>query len=185
MPLSNYGLGWMNQQPMQQPNMLSSAFQSWGSNIPTQGGGQLPSYLASNQAIGSAMGNNGVLPSGFGQTDNAGGGLWSMDALLGNSETGQQGWGMPAISAITGIGGLALGMKQFGLAKQAFKESKNQFNMNFDAMAQTVDRQIANDYKKGQAAARVSGVGGSDLSQAEYMSQWGVSNRSNRKGTGA
>lgn len=173
MPLSNYGLNFLPSQPP-----LSSDFQSSGvlGNIFNRQFGQMQQQTPMNFG-------GGINYAAQNPVDNAGGGSW-MDATFGNSKTGQQGWAMPAISAFTGLAGAYLGMKQYGLAKNAFKESKRQFQTNFDAQAQTVNRSIANDYEKGQAAARVSGVGGSNLSQAEYMAKWGVGNKDNRDGRG-
>ena len=43
------------------------------------------------------------------------------------------GWGGMALGAVQGIGNMYMGMKQFGLAKEQLKNSKEQFAMNYGA----------------------------------------------------
>lgn len=46
------------------------------------------------------------------------------------------------IDAISGLSQLYFGLKSFGLAKDQFKESKRQFNLNFGAQAQTINTRL-------------------------------------------
>ena len=46
------------------------------------------------------------------------------------------------IQAVTGLASIYLGLKQFGLAKDSFKESKRQFNLNFDTQAKLTNSRL-------------------------------------------
>ncbi|WP_126527061.1 hypothetical protein [Stutzerimonas stutzeri] len=45
----------------------------------------------------------------------------------------QQGWGGMAISGLSALSNAYMGMKQYGLAKEQFAESKRQYNQNYAA----------------------------------------------------
>lgn len=56
------------------------------------------------------------------------------------SET--QGFGGLALNTFSGLASTYLGMKQFGLAKDALKQNKRQFNLNFNAQAKLTNAQL-------------------------------------------
>ena len=127
--------------------------------LPPQFGGPSNIGIGSNSLNFGAQGNNGNfgLPSLPGTNQQQGGGI--MDFMFGNNETGTNGAAVPIAQSIAGLGSALLGMKQFGLAKDAFKESKRQFNLNFDAQ-----RKIINgDLEDRQRARRSSAGSGRDF----------------------
>lgn len=163
--------------PFNVPGGDFNAMAGWG-----QSGYQMPLQQPTQSFAPTGMNNvgyQGALNS-LPQTDNAGGGFWGglMGSALDNSKTGQQGWAMPAISAFTGLAGTYMGMKQYGLAKDAFKESKRQFQMNFDAQQQDYNRRLSDSSAERERYNQSFGIEGGPT-QAEYMSQWGQGNNSN------
>ena len=80
-------------------------------------------------------------------------GFFSLDSFFGKN--GQQGWGNTALGAAQGIGGLLMGMKQYGLAKDALAQSQNQFTKNYEAQKQTLNTQLEDRQR-----ARVAASGG-------------------------
>ena len=80
-----------------------------------------------------------------------------------------QGWGGLALQGLQGLGNSYMGMKQFGLAEDALKEQKRQFNVNFEAQRKMTNSQLADRQR-----ARVASNPGAYQSEAEYMKQWGV-----------
>ena len=92
-----------------------------------------------------------------------GGGLGGLfDGFLGKN--GQQGWGNLALGALNGIGGAYMGMKQYGLAKDALAQSQNQFNKNYNAQRQTMNTQLEDRQR-----ARVAATDGRAESVDSYM----------------
>ena len=104
------------------------------------------------------------------QPTGSGGGLWG--ALPGYNDKGQvtsQGWGGMALGAANGIFNAYMGLKQYGLAKDQFAESKRQFGLNFDAQKRTTNAALAD-----RQAARLASNPGAYASVADYMSQYGI-----------
>ena len=102
-------------------------------------------------------------------------GSW-MDSLFGSffdktdpNGIKTQGWGGLAIQGMQGLGNSYMGMKQFGLAEDALKEQKRQFNTNFEAQ-----RKMTNSQLSDRQRARVASNPGAYASEAEYMKQWGI-----------
>lgn len=82
---------------------------------------------------------------------------------------GTGGWAMPAITAAGSAMGGWLGMKQYGLAKDAFKESKRQFNLNYNTQ-----RNLTNTRLEDRQRARVASNAGAYQSVGDYMKENGV-----------
>lgn len=80
-----------------------------------------------------------------------------------------QGWGGMALSGMQGLGNSYMAMKQYGLAEDALKEQKRQFNTNFEAQRKLTNSQLADRQR-----ARVASNPNAYQSEAEYMKQWGV-----------
>lgn len=101
-----------------------------------------------------------------------GGGGNIMDFLFGNKGEGTNGALVPTAQAITGLAGTYLGMKQYGLAKDAFKESKRQFQLNYDAQKKDYNSSISDR----QQTRRASAGSGADAhaTKADYMKKWGI-----------
>lgn len=87
-----------------------------------------------------------------------------LDGFLGKN--GQQGWGNLALGAAQGIGGAYMGMKQYGLAKDALAQSQDQFNKNYGAQRQTLNTQLEDRQR-----ARVAASAGQAESVADYMAR--------------
>ena len=77
--------------------------------------------------------------------------------------------GATLLSAAQGLGGLFMGMKQYGLAKDALKESKRQFALNYDAQ-----RKLTNSRLLDRQRARVASDPDAHLSEEEYMTQFRI-----------
>jgi len=92
-----------------------------------------------------------------------------MDKMLGyTNQNGvqQQGWGGLALGAAQGISSAFMGMKQYGLAKDALKENKRQFNTNYEAQ-----RTLTNSQLEDRQRARVAANAGAYQSVGDYMDQ--------------
>jgi len=83
-----------------------------------------------------------------------------------------QGWGGMALGAAQGIFNAYMGLKQYGLAKDQFAESKRQFGLNYDAQRNTTNAQLAD-----RQHARLASNPGAYQPVAEYMSQYGIAPR--------
>lgn len=89
-------------------------------------------------------------------------GFLSLDSFLGKN--GKQGWGNLALGAAQGIGGAYMGMKQYGLARDALAQSQNQFNQNYAAQRQTINTQLEDRQR-----ARVAASAGQAESVDSYL----------------
>ena len=91
-----------------------------------------------------------------------------------NEETGVRTRGglLPILNTFTGLASAYLGMKQYGLAKDSFKQNKKEFGMNYDAQ-----RQITNAQMEGQAKARHSANPNFYESPTDYMSDNSIAAR--------
>lgn len=74
-----------------------------------------------------------------------------------------------ALSGLQGLGNGYMAMKQFGLAEDALKEQKRQFNINYEAQRKTTNSQLADRQR-----ARVASNANAYQSEAEYMKKWGI-----------
>lgn len=90
-------------------------------------------------------------------------------SMLGNSKTGEVGWGGLALGAAQGIGNAWMGMKQYGLAQDMFKENKRQYNQNYAAQ-----KSMTNSRLSDRQHARVASNPGAYQSEAEYMNQYRI-----------
>ena len=161
--MNNYGIPFTDGQSGTMNSMMQ-----WGINPnQTNGPGILDMAGISPQAgldsVLSPTGGNPVIPD-------QGSSWW--DSAFGNSKTGAGGWVPSAIAGATGIFNGWLGMKQYGLARNQFKESKRQFNLNFDAQKKLTNSQLEAQHSALIASA---GSGGSKYrSVGEHMNKYGV-----------
>lgn len=136
---------------------------------PTAGG-----YNMMNNPMmgGNGQGNNPLANLNLNNNNGGGGEGGSLQTLFGNPQNGSQGMLMPAVQSLSGLASTYLGMKQYGMAKDAFKESKRQFNLNFDAQKKSYNNQLSDR----QRARRISAGEGADnyQSEAEYMKKWSI-----------
>lgn len=80
-----------------------------------------------------------------------------------------QGWGMPALSAASGLTNAFFGAKQYNLAKDTLDQNKKQFQLNFDAQKKTTNSALAD-----RQASRVAANPGAYQSVGDYMKQYGI-----------
>lgn len=90
----------------------------------------------------------------------------SMEGAFGNPTTGTNGWAPTAVNAFGSLANAWLGMKQYGLAKDNFKESKRQFNLNYGAQ-----KTLTNSRLRDRQRARVASNPGAYVSVGDYMKQ--------------
>lgn len=127
-------------------------------------------WLASLSSFGasptSAPAVASPVPAALGDVDPS-----FLDGLLGytNNKGFQPGWGGAALGALQGIGNAFMGMKQYGLAEDALKEQKRQFNLNYGAQKSAFNSQIEDRQR-----ARVAANPGAYDDAATYMKKYGL-----------
>lgn len=150
---------------------LSNAISNLGKpqvNYAQPGGYSPANYTSPYAALDNALGNQAAQTAGAaaaaGITDPT---FWqSMLGYTNDKGVQQQGWGGLALGAASALGNGWMGMKQYGLAKDAFKESKRQYNQNYAAQRQTLNTQLEDRQR-----ARVASNPGAYQSVGEYMDQ--------------
>jgi hypothetical protein len=156
-------------------NGIGGWLQSWlnngqgQSNGAPQGGGgsQWDSFYGGS---GGTPGVSGAGTNGIAGPGNAGNTPTFLQSLLGftdNQGNQNQGFGGLALGAAQGAASTYLGMKQYGLAKDSFKQNKREFNLNYDAQ-----RQNTNTRLEDRQRARVSSQAGSPTSSYESVSSY-------------
>lgn len=162
--MANYA-SWAQQQQYPDPgNYMSLLGYSGNPAIPS------PSMTAS-----PTIPMQGAAPiAGFSPTDSAGSGLFpGIGNWLNESGFLQQrnldgttsgGWGTAGLGILQGLGSAYMGMKQYGLAKDAFAENKRQFGLNYDAQ-----RTTTNSALEDRQRARVASNTGAYESVGSYM----------------
>lgn len=104
--------------------------------------------------------------NGAGAPASGGWGDWSKFIF---GENGKGGAGNLLLGAANGIGSLYMGMQQYGLAKEAFDESKRQFGLNYNMQRKDLNRQLED-----RQAARVASNSSAYQSVGDYMKKHGV-----------
>ena len=143
-----------------QYGQVAPSVNNLGGLMPQYGDDAAPNYASpqiptGSPAQASGWNLNNLLPGVLGSTD--------ADGMK------TQGWGGLALGAASGIGNLFLGMQQYGLAKDAFKEGKRQFNLNYDAQRKATNTQLEDRQR-----ARVASNPGAYQSVGAYMDKNGV-----------
>lgn len=94
-----------------------------------------------------------------------GGGLFSRQSLFGgtdmNTGISTGGWAPVALGAGQAIFGALQGNKAMGLAEDQFKESKRQFNLNFDAQRKSINTQLE-DRQRARVASNATAYENTD-----------------------
>lgn len=149
-------------------NTLQKMF-GWGPQNPQMQQGINPGAYDAAMAVGGGTPSTALM--GGNQMATPSGGGWG--GMLGSTDTETgiktDGWGGLALGAAQGLGGAYLGMKQYGLAKDQFDESKRQFNVNFDTQ-----KGLTNSRLEDRQAARVASNPGAYQSVGDYMKKNGV-----------
>ena len=143
---------------------------SWGGGSATTNGVAANPELMKINNYGSFNGTAPITTLPNGDAGSLFGGLF--DGFLDSTDKNgikTQGWGGMALQGMQGLGNSYMGMKQFGLAEDALKEQKRQFNINFDAQRKTTNSQLSDRQR-----ARVASNPGAYASEADYMKQWGI-----------
>lgn len=163
-PLNEYmSMGKYVQPPPQMFNQGGSAFQtpvtdalntsSVGmTGLPVDDSYISPASLPQSPSLLETL--KGWIPGGF---------LDSTDA----AGIKTQGWGGPALGAISGLGNAYMGMQQLNLAKETLANNKRQFDMNYGAQRQTTNTRLEDRQR-----ARVNGSApGTYESVGDYMNK--------------
>lgn len=137
-------------------------------------GFQLPAWGASPNTLGSGIPDvathTPALPMVGDTVGGGGGGLFS-SFLQQRDANGvlSGGWGTTALGAAQGLGNLYMGMQQYGLAKKALQQSKDQFEKNYAAQRTTTNASLEDRQR-----ARVASNPGAYQSVGDYMNQHGI-----------
>lgn len=93
----------------------------------------------------------------------------SKDFWLGGNNT--PGIAQLGLGLLGGLGSTFMGMKQYGMAKKALKQSQDQFNKNYEAQ-----KKLTNSSLEDRQNARIAASGGSGTYQntADYMKRYGI-----------
>lgn len=124
----------------------------------------MPGSSLNPSAVSSALGVAGPQKSSAGT--NSFGGMLSTTNKDGITT---EGWGGLALGSLQGLGGAYLGMKQYGLAQDKFKETKRQFNKNYESQ-----KTLTNGQLEDRQRARVASNPGAYASVGDYMKKNGV-----------
>ena len=136
------------------------------------------SYSNGLNVSGLKYGSNNLSPSNTGSVANAGVGVnpdqswFSRNAIFGGKDgdgNATNGWAGTALGVAQGLGGAYMGMKQYGMAKDALKENKRQFQLNYDAQKKTLNTQMEDRQR-----ARVASNAGAYESVDSYMKKNGI-----------
>lgn len=114
---------------------------------------EVPAYTGGELGLWDGFKN---LFGGFLQQKNADG-----------STTG--GWGSAALGVAQGLGNAYMGMQQYGLAKKALAQSKEQFERNYAAQRQTTNASLEDRQR-----ARVASNPTAYQSVGDYMNTYGI-----------
>lgn len=166
---TNFGMPPNNYTAPPLPSDYGLAMSNYGGGGGNTGTMQLNSPSGWGSVSGAVPGADGGMFSGLGD--------WFKNSGVMNTQTEgpkgavlqQQGWGMPALGAATGLLSAFMGMKQYGLAKDSLAESKRQFGLNYDAQRTTTNTQLEDRQR-----ARVASNGSAYQSVGDYMSQNGI-----------
>ena len=129
----------------------------------------LPGYESSNP---KSYGMSLIPPNGMPDAAAVTGGPSFMQNMTGFTDANgikTAGWGGMALGAAQGIGNLYMGMQQYGLAKKALAQSKEQFDKNYAAQRTTTNASLEDRQR-----ARVASNAGAYQSVGEYMNQNGI-----------
>lgn len=154
----------------------NSGYSGLGLRMPTAGSG-----LGFKMPLDEALMGTGIsaMPNNFMDIEKYGSGfsgyLNTAPDVMGN--LGPQGgaggfldnYGSLALGALQGVGNLFMGMKQYGMAKKALKESTRQFNINYDAQ-----KKLTNSRLEDRQNARIAADPNSFVSTPEYMNKYGI-----------
>lgn len=150
------------------PVMTSESMRNWGSYAPPViNAGQIGNNDLGVDLMGGAP-NLGLGTPGIG----AGPGNW-WDSLFDRTDTNtgikSQGMAMPLISGASALMSGFLGLKQYGLQKDALKQSKKEFEMNWGAQ-----QKATNSAMEDRQRARVASNPNAYQSVGDYMKKNGI-----------
>ena len=117
---------------------------------------------AASDAVAAATGGGNMFNNGEGF-------LGTMLSSKGADGIERQGWGGMALGLGQGLLSGYQGMQQYGMAKDAFEESKRRYEKNYAAQ-----KQITNADLEDRQRARVASNAGAYQSVSEYMNKNGI-----------
>jgi hypothetical protein len=166
-PASNYG-NWAN--PPVQVNPINMGGMPPPPDLPTYQPYSMPYQMEDMAPSLGTYGSGATLPTNWtsGAADASGKSMF--DSFLSNRD--QQGWGGMAISGAMGLANTLLGYKQYSLAKDSLKTSREQFERNFAAQ-----RNLTNSRLEDRQRARINSSGGTNAnyeSVGSYMDKYGI-----------
>lgn len=130
-------------------------------------------FLSSLTPTLSQPGISAPMDAGAGSSMFSGVNNWLNDSgILGKTlgdGTKLQGWGGMAVGAASGIMNSLLGFQQMGMAKDAAKENRRQFDLNYGAQVKTTNSQLEDRQR-----ARVASNSGAYQSVGDYMKTYGI-----------
>lgn len=133
-------------------------------DVPAANGG-ITSFGGPAYSAAEISGGVGTANTPFWESDFWKGAFGSTDA----QGVKTNGWAGSALGLLQGGLGAFMGMKQYGLAKDALAQSKKQFNLNYAAQKQTTNAALE-DRQRARNASNPGAYQGTD----EYMAQYGI-----------
>lgn len=159
MAIKNWGMDTTMQSPL-------ASMRDWG--------GYTPPLMGMDQLNQSNLGVDlmgGAPQLGLGTPRGNTGSSW-WDSLFDKTDANgikTQGMAMPAISAASALMSGILGWKQLGVQKDALKQSKKEFEMNWGAQQKTINSQLEDRQR-----ARVASNPNAYQSVGDYMNKNGI-----------
>lgn len=128
---------------------------------------QVPGAAGGSPGLWSSFNNWLQGPNSLGSTGVEGTTPDWLHGIIGTKEA--PGWGNLAVGAGGALMSGFLGLQQYGLAKQALAQSKQQFETNFAAQRSTTNAQLEDRQR-----ARVASSPGAYQSVGDYMNHYGI-----------
>lgn len=147
---------------------LGSNYQSMSSWMPYGSGASQPSQGLDVSSLIGGYNQSGAGAQAGGFMDRFLPGMLSTTDANGMKT---QGWGGLALGGAQALLGGYMGFKQLGLAKDQMRESRRQFDLNYNAQ-----RNMTNSQMEGRQRALIAGGGseGNYQSVGDYMKKYGV-----------
>ena len=167
-PMFSQGQGYI---PYVPPAAPATFGMDWGGGMPTGDASQamIASLGKAGHGTPPSTGIFGGMFDGLGDKLKSSGFMGSTDA----NGLKTDGWGGTALGVANGLFSGYMGMKQFGLSKDIFNNSKQQFERNFAAQKGVTNSQLADRQDRRNKDAAFNGR--SDMtSTADYMKKYGV-----------
>lgn len=134
---------------------------NWGMPKALQFGNMGGSLMSGAQSLAPSI----TTVPGVGDTSGGGASSGGLFSRFLDSKDGP-GWGGTALSAISGLGGAYMNMKNYGLQKDALNFSRDSFNKNYEAQKTTTNASLEDRQR-----ARVASNANAYESVGDYMNK--------------